>query len=142
MSASSSSTSGRRDAIFAAVLVAGTGGLVLLLKAVLANPRYQPVPVGSDAYPWENAFPSGHSAGSLAMSLAFLTVVPRSWWMATAVIGFVFTLYISFGVLILNYHYLSDVLAGWLLALGWYFALLALQPGQRSTTPEVARSTA
>jgi len=47
----------------------------------------------------------------------------------TAVVGFVFTLYISFGVLALNYHYPSDVLAGWLLALGWYFALLALQRG-------------
>jgi membrane-associated phospholipid phosphatase len=63
------------------------------------------------------------------MSLAFLTVVPLSWWRPTAVVGFVFTLYISFGVLALNYHYTSDVLAGWLLALGWYFALLALQRG-------------
>lgn len=115
-----------RDAIFAAFLVAGTGGLVLALKALLANPRYQPVPVGSDAYPWKDAFPSGHSAGSLAMSLAFLTVVPLSWRRPTAVFGLAFTLYISFGVLVLNYHYPSDVLAGWLLALGWYFALLAL----------------
>jgi hypothetical protein len=61
------------------------------------------------------AFPSGHSAGSLAMSLAFLTVVPRSWLGPTAVIGVVFTLLVSFGVLVLNYHYPSDVLGGWLL---------------------------
>lgn len=78
-----------RDAIFAAVLVAGTGGLVLAFKALLANPRYQPVPVGSDAYPWKEAFPSGHSAGSLAMSLALLTVVPLSWRRPTAIVGFV-----------------------------------------------------
>lgn len=116
-----------RDAVVAALLVAGTGGLVLALKTLLAHPRYQPVPVGSDAYPWSNAFPSGHSAGSLAMSLAFLTVVPPSWRRLTAVVGLVFTLYISIGVLVLNYHYPSDVLAGWLLALGWYFTLLALQ---------------
>lgn len=115
-----------RDAVFAAVLIAGAGGLVLLFKALLSNPRYQPVPVGSDAYPWQEAFPSGHAAGSLAWSLAFLTVVPRSWWRLTAVIGVVFTLYISFGVLVLNYHYPSDVLAGWLLTAGWWFALLAL----------------
>ena len=115
-----------RDAVIAAALVAGTGGLDLALKALLANPRYQPVPVDSDAYPWKDAFPSGHSAGSLAFSLAFLTVVPPSWQRPTAVAGIVFTLYISLGVLVLNYHYPSDVLGGWLLAAGWWFALLAL----------------
>jgi membrane-associated phospholipid phosphatase len=115
-----------RDAVLAVALVAGTGGLVLALKALFVNPRYQPVPVGSDAYPWKDAFPSGHSAGSLAMSLAFLTVVPVSWRRPTAAAGIVFTLFISLGVLILNYHYPSDVLAGWLLATGWWLALLAL----------------
>ncbi len=115
-----------RDAVFAAVLIAGAGALVLTLKALLANPRYQPVPVGSNAYPWEDAFPSGHSAGSLAMSLALLAVVPPSWRRPTAVAGVVFTLYISFGVVVLNYHYPGDVLAGWLLATGWWFALLAV----------------
>jgi membrane-associated phospholipid phosphatase len=115
-----------RDAVLAALLVAGTGGLDLALKALLANPRYQPVPVDSDAYPWKDAFPSGHSAGSLAFSLAFLTVVPRSWQRPTAVVGIVFTLYISLGTIVLNYHYPSDVLGGWLLAAGWWFALLAV----------------
>jgi undecaprenyl-diphosphatase len=115
-----------RDAVIAAALVAGTGGLDLALKALLANPRYQPVPVDSNAYPWKDAFPSGHAAGSLAFSLAFLTVVPTSWQRRTAIAGIVFTLYISFGVLVLNYHYPSDVIAGWLLAAGWWFALLAL----------------
>lgn len=115
-----------RDAVLAAALVAGTGGLVLALKALLANPRYQPVPIGSDAYPWEEAFPSGHSAGSLAFSLAFLTVVPPAWQRPTAVAGIVFTLYISLGTVVLNYHYPGDVLGGWLLAAGWWFALLAV----------------
>jgi undecaprenyl-diphosphatase len=114
------------DAVLAVALVAGTGGLVLALKALLANPRYQPVPVGSDVFPWEDAFPSGHSAGSLAMSLAFLTVVPPSWRRPTAATGIAFTLFISLGVLILNYHYPSDVLGGWLLAAGWWFALLVV----------------
>jgi undecaprenyl-diphosphatase len=118
-----------RDAVIAVALVAGTGGLVLALKALLANPRYQPVPVASDAYPWKDAFPSGHSAGSLAMSLALLTVVPRAWQRPTAIVGVVFTLFISLGVLVLNFHFPSDVLAGWLLAAGlWFTLLLALPP--------------
>lgn len=115
-----------RDAVFAAALIAGTGGLVLVLKALLANPRYQPVPVGSDAYPWKDAFPSGHSAGSLAWSLAFFSVVPISWRRPTAIVGVVFTLYISIGVLVLNYHYPGDVIAGWLLSAGWWFALMVM----------------
>lgn len=114
-----------RDAVLAAALVAGAGGLDLALKALLANPRYPPVPVGVP-HPGKYAFPSGHSAGSLAMSLAFLTVVPIRWQRPTAVAGAAFTLYISTGVLLLTYHYPSDVLGGWLLAAGWWFALLAL----------------
>lgn len=125
-----------RDAVIAVALVAGTGGLDLALKALLANPRYQPVPVGSDAYPWKDAFPSGHSAGSLAMSLAFLTVVPPAWQRPTAAVGAAFTLFISLGVLLLNYHYPSDVLAGWLLAAGcWFALLLALLPKPNSSLP-------
>jgi membrane-associated phospholipid phosphatase len=127
------------DAVLAATLVAGTGALVLALKALLANPRYQPVPIGSDAYPWEDAFPSGHSAGSLAFSLAFLTVVPLSWQRPTAAAGIAFTIYISLGVLVLNYHYPSDVLAGWLLAAGWWFALFAL-PWFRRNAPSAPRA--
>ena len=125
-----------RDAVIAVALIAGTGGLDLALKALLANPRYQPVPIGSDAYPWKEAFPSGHSAGSLAMSLAFLTVVPPAWQRPTAAVGAAFTLFISLGVLLLNYHYPSDVLAGWLLAAGcWFALLLGLLPKPDSSLP-------
>ncbi len=126
-----------RDAVLAAVLVAGTGGLVLALKALLANPRYQPIPVGSDAYPWKDAFPSGHAAGSLAMSLALLSVVPPTWRRLTAAAGVVFTLYVSLGVLLLNYHYPGDVPAGWLLAAGWWFFLLAVLPNSNPPPPMI-----
>jgi membrane-associated phospholipid phosphatase len=85
------------DAVFAVALVAGTGILVLALKALLINPRYQPIPLNSDAYPWEDAFPSGHAAGSLAMSLAFFTVVPLSWRRSTAVAGVAFTVVRAYG---------------------------------------------
>lgn len=118
-----------RDAVIAGALIAGTGGLDLALKALLAHPRYQPIPSGSDAFPSKDAFPSGHSAGSLAISLAFLTVVPPAWRRLTAAVGVAFTLFISLGVLLLNYHYPSDVLAGWLLAAGlWFTLLLVLMP--------------
>src|SRR5260221_5701316 len=95
--------------------------------------RQSPLPAGPKwlrRLPVERRLPSGHSAGSLAWSLAFLSVVPISWRWPTAIAGVV-TPYISLGVLVLNYHYPSDVLRGWLLAAGWGLALPRLQPTTR-----------
>jgi membrane-associated phospholipid phosphatase len=49
---------------------------------------------------------------------------------ATAAIGAAFTLAVSVGLLVLDYHYPSDILGGWLVALGWCFALVALRQRQ------------
>lgn len=120
-----------RRAVFALALVAGTAILVQLLKLALANPRYQPVPppalFGSKVYPWENSFPSGNSAGALALALAFVYVVPARWRRPVAAIGILFTLAVAIGLPIINYHYPSDVLGGWLTAGAWFFALLAMR---------------
>jgi membrane-associated phospholipid phosphatase len=117
-----------RRALFAVAEVAGTAAIVQLLKIALEHPRFQPGP--RDPFFWHpvaKAFPSGSSAGALAIALAFLLVVPRPWRPATAAIGTAFTLAVSAGLLVLDYHYPSDVLGGWLVALGWCFALLVLQ---------------
>jgi membrane-associated phospholipid phosphatase len=116
--------------IFAAALIGGTAVIDLTLKVVLEHPRYQPAPGEPfEWYPISTAFPSGNSAGALAIALAFLFVVPSSWRRPAAAIGIAFTLAVSLGLLILNYHYPSDILGGWLVALGWFFALLAALSG-------------
>jgi membrane-associated phospholipid phosphatase len=112
--------------------VAGTAVVVQLLKIVLEHPRFQPGP--GDPFFWHpvaKAFPSGNSAGALAIALAFLLVVPRPLRPATAAVGVAFTLAVSVGLLVLDYHYPSDVLGGWLVALGCCFALVALQRRRR-----------
>ncbi len=117
-----------RHALFAIAEVAGTAVVVQLLKIALEHPRFRPGP--DDPFFWHpvaKAFPSGNSAGALAIALAFLCVVPRSLRPMTAAIGAAFTLAVSVGLLVLDYHYPSDVLGGWLVALGWCFALVALQ---------------
>ena len=116
-----------RDAVLAAALVAGTGGLVLALKALLANPRYQPVPLDSDAYPWKDAFPSGHAAGPGDVARLLLR---RPALLATADR--------RRGNRLHSLHQLRGPaaqlplpgrrLAGWLLAAGWWFFLLAALP--------------
>lgn len=113
-----------RRAAFAAAEVAGTAVLVQLLKIVCENPRFQPGP--DDPFFWHpvaNSFPSGNSAGALAIALAFVAVVPRRWRPATVAVGAGFTLAVSTGLLVLDYHFPSDILGGWLVALGWCFAL-------------------
>lgn len=116
-----------RRAIFAVAEVAGTAILVQLLKIALERHRFHPAP--GDPFYWHpvaKSFPSGNSAGALAIALAFLIVVPRTWRPTVAAVGAGFTLAVSIGLLILDYHYPSDVLGGWLVALGWCFALLVL----------------
>jgi membrane-associated phospholipid phosphatase len=112
------------DAIFAVVLVAGTGLLDLALQALISHPRYRPIPA-SGAYPFDDSYPSGHSAGALAISLAFLTVVTPTWRRPAAAAGVLYTAAVSVALPVLNYHFPSDVLGGWFLAGAWWFALLA-----------------
>jgi membrane-associated phospholipid phosphatase len=120
---------GRPNRAFLAVaLVAGTAVIVQILKIALEHPRYQPVPGEPfEWFPAAKAFPSGNSAGALSIALAFLYVVPASWRRLTAAVGIAFTLAVSLGLLVLNYHYPSDILGGWLVALGWCLALEALR---------------
>ena len=117
-----------RRALTAVAEVAGTAILVQLLKIALEHPRFRPGP--GDPFFWHpvaKSFPSGNSAGALAIALAFLLVVQRSLRLATAAIGAAFTLAVSVGLLVLDYHYPSDIVGGWLVALGCCFALIALR---------------
>jgi membrane-associated phospholipid phosphatase len=119
-----------REALVAVALVAGTALIVEALKVALSNPRYQLVhghaPIGLTVFPSPNSFPSGNSAGALSIALAFLFVAPGSWQRPIVAVGIGFTLAVSAGLLVLNYHYPSDVLGGWLVAAGWCLALFAL----------------
>ena len=130
-----------RGAFFAVALVAGTAIIVQILKFALEHHRYDAA--AGDAfywYPLSNAFPSGHSAGSLSIALAFLYVVPPSWKRPAAIAGAIYTLAVSSGLVVLNYHYPSDVLGGWLVAAGWCFALLAASASRRTFAKPGSRS--
>ena len=94
-----------------------------ILKALLAHPRYQPIlgyrQIGS------TSFPSGHAAASLSIALALVLVAPRAWRVPAALVGAAFALCIGLSVLVVNHHYPSDVLGGWLVTGAWFFAVLA-----------------
>ncbi|AVT32774.1 PAP2 family protein [Plantactinospora sp. BC1] len=105
------------------LIVTGLGALVLdpSLKELVG--RLRPVvdiPVASAP---GNSFPSGHALGSMvaygALLLVFLPAMRRGW--RRAAVGVVVAVVLAVGVtrVALGVHYLSDVLAGWLLGLAW-----------------------
>jgi membrane-associated phospholipid phosphatase len=120
----------RCDALAAVALAAGASLTTLVLKAVLAHPRYQPIlgyrQIGS------TSFPSGHATASLSIAFVLVLVAPRSWRLPAALVGAAFAIAVGLAVVILNRHFPSDVLGGWLVTAAWFFAVLAVlrtQPG-------------
>lgn len=112
-----------RHAVAAAVLVGGANLTTQILKQLLAHHRYQPILGYYQVGP--TSFPSGHSTAAMAMALALVLVVPRSWRPAAVVVGACFAAAVGCSLVILHHHYPSDVVGGWLVAGGWGFAVVA-----------------
>lgn len=107
----------RRLAAWAVTTLVAAGVLDVVLKVLIARPRPAlPSPI---AHAPGGSFPSGHAltavVGTATIVLILLPVIRGAWrvvaWAAAAVIGFVS------GVcrVLLGVHYVSDVVAGWLL---------------------------
>lgn len=114
---------GRRREAFAAVAVIVGGGLsTQLLKHVFAYPRF------ADLYwthPQELAFPSGHSTAAAALSIALVLVVPPIYRATAATIGVLVTGGVGVSVIVLGWHYPSDVVGGLLVASAWGLGAVA-----------------
>lgn len=114
----------RRQPRLAAYLVTATVGSTMLDPALkLIVGRLRPVVDVPVAAAPGNSFPSGHALGSMvaygALLLVFLPAVPRrarpyAFGLAGLLIAAVGFTRVALGV-----HYLSDVVAGWLLGLAW-----------------------
>jgi membrane-associated phospholipid phosphatase len=113
------------DAAAALAVVAGANLTTQVLKVALAHPRFQPV-LGHDQL-GPIAFPSGHATAATSIAIAFLFVVPHDWRPAVAAIGACFVAAVGCSVMVLAWHFPSDVLGGILVASGWGFAVLAVR---------------
>jgi membrane-associated phospholipid phosphatase len=112
----------RREALVAAAVVFGAGISTELLKFVFAYPRFQ------DTW-WthtqELAFPSGHATAAASLSIGLLLVVPPVHRMTAAAIGLLVTGSVGISVIVLGWHYPSDVLGGFLVASAWGLGAVA-----------------
>lgn len=115
---------GRPSAAVAAVLVVfGANVTTQLLKVLLAHPRVK-LAIGGD--PLEpNTFPSGHTTAAASIAIGYLFVVPAALRKLTLTVGAAFTLAVGCSVVVIGWHFPSDVIGGILVAAGWGFAVLA-----------------
>ena len=109
----------------AILLLGGLGGVSILahlLKLVFARPRPQ-VDEMLVAMPNDFSFPSAHTAQAVAFALAFVMVMSKDltgvevyslWTLLALAAGLV-----GYSRIYLQVHYISDVLAGAVLAIIW-----------------------
>ena len=120
-------------ALTVAVLLAGTGATTQLLKHVQEQPRVEHwLPEQVAATSW----PSGHSTAAMTLALCAVLVAPPALRAAAAVLGGAFAVAVGYAVLVLGWHYPSDVLGGFLVAGLW--TSLAIAVLHRVEAPEPA----
>lgn len=107
-------------AAFGAALFANVTTQVL--KVVLSHPRYVPGPVGSVG---PEAFPSGHATAAMSAAVAAVIIAPAHRRPLAAVLGAAYAVFFSVGLVILAWHFPSDVLGGMLCATGFGFVAIA-----------------
>jgi len=111
----------RRLAIWTLVTIWGAALLGVLLKVVVDRTR--PDLVDAVATAPGRSFPSGHALTStVGCAVLLLLVTPllrRRWRVVAIVAAILIPLVVAFARVGLGVHYLSDVVAGELLGLGW-----------------------
>jgi membrane-associated phospholipid phosphatase len=104
-----------RAGVVALVTMLGAGMTTQALKPLLATQR--DFPLGHSMGPI--AFPSGHTTAVMSLSLALVIVSSPRWRPLAAAAGGVLTVATVFSILVLGWHYPSDVIGGFLVATGW-----------------------
>jgi membrane-associated phospholipid phosphatase len=107
---------GMRPPLFALVATAGIVALTELAKLIVSRP----VPEGSG----DGSFPSGTATWTLAASAVFVLLLDfcRARWLAAAA-GTLLVAVLATVVVWEQWHYPSDVVGGWCLAVGWVGAV-------------------
>jgi membrane-associated phospholipid phosphatase len=106
-----------RDALVAAVVLAGANGTTQLLEPLLAAPHLHAAPPG--AYIGEAAWPSGHATAAMTLALVLVLVVPSRLRPQAAAVGGAFAVAVGYALLVRGWHWPSDVLGGYCVAGGW-----------------------
>ena len=116
-----------RLALYVVVTVVGSSALNQVVKHAVHRAR----PVLPDPVAHANglSFPSGHAqaalVGSAVLLLVFLPWLRGAWRAVAVAVGAILTVGIGFSRVALGVHYVSDVLAGYVLGAAWVIAMTA-----------------
>lgn len=125
-----------RHAFAVLVFLIGANVTTQILKPLLAHPR---AGEGLPSVVADAAFPSGHATAAMTLVFAAVLVAPPALRSLTAAAGAVFALAVSFSVVVLGWHFPSDVAGGHLVAAAWCFAVLAALRATAGREAEPAR---
>ena len=120
----------RRVAAAILALLVVTGLTSQTLKPLLAQPRYTDWLGGGqiDAASW----PSGHATAAMTLALCAVLALPARYRPTAAFVGAGFATCVSYAILALGWHFPSDVLGGFLVAIFWTLvAVAALVHGEQ-----------
>lgn len=118
-----------RAVLFLGAAIAGAIALSTIVKAIVKRP---PIEGPSDGY----SFPSGSATWSMATAVALVLLAPsvRARLLAAVVAG---AFVVAYGGIVVyeEWHYASDVLAAWCLALAWGLAVWLVAGRPRASLP-------
>lgn len=116
-----------RMAVFVVVTVLGSSLLNLAVKITVNRAR--PVLPDPVAHAHGLSFPSGHAQAAVVgygvLLIVFLPLLTGAWRVVAVAGSAVLVLSIGFARVALGVHYVSDVLAGYLLGAAWLLAMTA-----------------
>jgi membrane-associated phospholipid phosphatase len=107
----------RWRAVAVIVLLVVTGASTQIVKHLLAQPRFEAW-LGADQI-GAAAWPSGHSTAAMTLALCAVLVAPPVLRFAVALAGGAFAAGVGYAVLVLAWHFPSDVFGGFLMAAMW-----------------------
>jgi membrane-associated phospholipid phosphatase len=107
-----------RHALVVLLVLVGANVTTQVLKLLLAAPRpdaVSPGLVGVDDAAW----PSGHTTAALTLALCLVLVAPARLRPLAAAVGGLFVIAVVYSLMLLGWHYPSDILGGFCVAVGW-----------------------
>jgi membrane-associated phospholipid phosphatase len=113
----------RRLALALPVVLFGAAMTSEILKPLLATPAREDT--WFDSQIGIASWPSGHATAALTLALCAVLVAPRRLRPAVAFVGAIFAAAVAYAILILAWHFPSDVLGGYLVATLWVLLAVA-----------------
>jgi membrane-associated phospholipid phosphatase len=123
-----------RHALAAIVLLGGASAVAQTLKILLEHERTHDF-LGK-AQLGAAAFPSGHATASMSLAMAAVLVAPAAWRPLVALVGALFALAVSESIMLLAWHFPSDVVGGFLVATASALMVLAALRAADERWPE------